>query len=240
MKHSVFLLLMALLLATSSVRAGVKNSDCLDCHSDNTLFKTNSAGKAISLFVDAAKLRASAHKTNDCISCHADVTAKHPDDNKPVALVNCGRCHQRQTESFNASVHGLALRSGHEDAATCRDCHDSHDIISDNSPNSPIYFSRQAETCGSCHDEEARDWAQSVHGKAVLAGSHDAPTCTGCHDEHKIRSLKSSSSIDIAEEVCSRCHASQRLNTKYNLPADRVQTFFASYHGLAAQYGSTV
>jgi formate dehydrogenase gamma subunit len=29
------------------------------------------------------------------------------------------------------------------------------------------------------------------------------------------------------------------LNTKYNLPADRVKTFFASYHGLAAQNGST-
>ena len=113
-------------------------------------------------------------------------------------------------------------------------------MISDNSPTSPIYFSRQAETCGACHDKEARDWAQSVHGKAVLAGSHDAPTCTGCHDEHKIRSLKSSSAMTISEDVCSRCHASERLNTKYNLPADRVKTFFESYHGLAAQYGSTV
>ena len=62
--------------------AGLKNSDCLDCHGDNTLFKTNSAGKAISLFVDAAKLKLSAHGTNACISCHADVTAKHPDDNQ--------------------------------------------------------------------------------------------------------------------------------------------------------------
>ena len=62
--------------------AGLKNSDCLDCHGDNTLFKTNSAGKAVSMFVDAAKLKLSAHATNACISCHADVTTKHPDDNK--------------------------------------------------------------------------------------------------------------------------------------------------------------
>src|SRR5262249_4735761 len=40
--------------------------------------------------------------------------------------------------------------------------------------------------------------------------------------------------------VCSRCHASERLNTKYNLPGDRVKTFFESYHGLASQYGSTL
>src|SRR5208282_3827709 len=67
-----------------------------------------------------------------------------------------------------------------------------------------------------------------------------APTCTDCHSEHKIRELKSSSPLQIAVEVCSRCHASERLNTKYNLPDDRVKTFFESYHGLAAQYGSTL
>src|ERR1019366_3740109 len=155
--------------------------------------------------------------------------------------VNCEICHARQTESFNASVHGMVPQRGTgRHAATCQDCHDSHEIISDNSPASPLYFSRQAETCGQCHEKEARDWAASVHGKAVAAGSHDAPTCTGCHDEHKIRSLKNVSAATISEEVCSRCHASERLNTKYNLPSDRVKTFFESYHGLAGQYGSTV
>jgi len=240
MIRGVYLLFALLLLAALPAFAGLKNSDCLDCHGDNTLFKTNAAGKAVSLFVDAAKLKLSAHATNACISCHTDVTTKHPDDNKILAPVNCALCHARQTASYNASVHGLALKAGHDDAATCRDCHDSHEIISDNSPTSPIYFSRQAATCGACHDQEAREWAQSVHGKAVAAGSPDAPTCTGCHDDHKIRSLKSTSTISISEDVCSRCHASERLNTKYNLPADRVKTFFESYHGLAAQYGSTV
>lgn len=240
MKRGLFLWCALFVFATLPAWAGLSNGDCLDCHGDNTLFKTNSAGKAISLFVDEAKLKLSVHGTNTCISCHADVTAGHPDDGKPVAPANCSRCHQRQTASYNASVHGLALKAGHEDAATCRDCHDSHEIISNNSPTSPIYFMRQAATCGQCHEKEARDWAESVHGKAVAAGSMDAPTCTGCHDEHRIRSLKSSSSMAISEDVCSRCHASQRINTKYNLPADRVSTFFESYHGLAAQYGSTV
>ena len=240
MKSVLSLLLAFFLFAALTAFAGLKNSDCLDCHGDNTLVKTNSAGKAVSLFVDVAKLKLSAHKTNDCVGCHADVTAKHPDDNQPIASVNCALCHTRQTESFNASVHGQALKSGHEDAATCRDCHDSHEIISDRSPTSPIYFSRQAETCGACHDKETREWQASVHGRAVAAGSHDAPTCTGCHDEHRIRSLKSRSAMAISEDVCSRCHASERLNTKYNLPSDRVKTFFESYHGLAAQYGSTV
>ena len=220
--------------------SSLKNSDCLDCHGDNTLFNTNSAGRAISLYVDEAKLKMSVHGSNTCISCHADITKKHPDDNRLALPAQCASCHERQTASFTASVHGLALKAGHTEAATCQDCHDSHEIIADNSPTSPIYFSRQAQTCGACHEKEARDWALSVHGKAVAAGSRDAPTCTGCHNEHNISSLKNASAEKISEEVCSRCHASERLNTKYNLPADRVKTFFASYHGLAAQYGSTV
>jgi formate dehydrogenase gamma subunit len=232
------LLLVFALMCFQSHASALKDSDCLDCHGDNTLFKTNSAGKAISLFVDAAKLKLSAHKTNFCISCHADVTAKHPDDNKILLPVNCATCHERQTESYNASVHGLALKAGHPDAATCRDCHDSHDLIANNSPTSPLYFTRQAETCGKCHAQEVKDWAASVHGKAMAAGKRDAPTCTDCHSEHKIQSLKKSTKI--SEEVCSRCHASERLNTIYNLPDDRVKTFFESYHGLASQYGSTV
>jgi formate dehydrogenase gamma subunit len=228
------------LTLTLPALAGLKDSDCLDCHGDNTLFKTNSAGRVISLFVDAAKLKASIHKTNTCISCHADVTAKHPDDNITLKPVNCARCHAQQSETYNTSVHGLALKAGNSGAANCQDCHDSHEIISDNSPTSPIYFSRQAETCGACHEKEVEDWRRSVHGQAVAAGNRDAPTCTDCHSEHKIQSLKNVSAITISEQVCSRCHASERLNTKYNLPGDRVTTFFQSYHGLAAQYGSTV
>ena len=226
------------LLAIQLNAAALKDSDCLDCHGDRTLAITNSAGRTISLFVDVAKLRASAHKTNSCIICHTDATPKHPDDNAKLKPVNCAVCHERQTESYNASVHGIARAAGHLDAAICSDCHDSHDLIANNSPTSPLYFTRQAETCGECHPQEVKDWKASVHGQAMAAGKRDAPTCTDCHSEHKIQSLKNSTKI--SEEVCSRCHASERINTIYNLPDDRVKTFFESYHGLASQYGSTV
>jgi formate dehydrogenase gamma subunit len=220
--------------------APIRDSDCLDCHSDASLFRTNSSGKAISLFVDKAKLAGSVHRTNTCVSCHADVTTAHPDDNRPVARVDCARCHEKQTESYGASVHGVALKAGQADAATCQDCHDSHEVLPPNSPASPLHFLRQAETCGECHDKEARDVEASVHGKATSTGKRDAPVCTDCHSEHRIEALKNTSGLKISQEVCSKCHASERLNTKYGLPGDRVKTFFESYHGLAAQYGSTL
>ena len=80
---------------------------------------------------------------------------------------------------------------------------------------------------------------QSAHGRATAKGKRDAATCTDCHSEHQIQGLKSSSSLKIAGQICSKCHASERLATKYRLPPDRVKTFFESYHGLAARYGST-
>lgn len=229
-----------LLIAFSAAAAELKDRDCLECHADKSLTKTNAAGKEVSLFVDVAKLAASAHKTNTCASCHADLTGKHPDDNLAAKPVNCRACHERQSESYGASVHGLALKAGRADSATCQDCHDSHEIFPPTSPVSPLHVSRQAETCGSCHEQEAKDLAQSVHGKAAAAGVRDAPTCTDCHSEHKIAALSTSANQRVSADACSRCHASERLNTKYNLPADRVRTFFESYHGLASCYGSTL
>lgn len=232
----------ALFAATSglAISEEIKDGACLDCHSDNTLAKTNATGREISLFVDVAKLAASAHRTNTCASCHSDISSDHPDDGIAAKLVDCRRCHERQTETYGASVHGLALKAGRADSATCQDCHDSHEVLPPTSPISPLHVSRQAETCGACHDQEASDFEASVHGRALMHGVRDAPTCTDCHYEHKIEALKGESSRRISEDVCSRCHASERLNTKYNLPVDRVRTFFDSYHGLASQYGSTL
>ena len=228
------------LLSAASAAEPIKNSACLECHGDKTLTKTNAAGKEVSLFVDLAKLAASVHKTNTCASCHADITSQHPDDNVPTQPANCRACHVKQSASYGASVHGLALAKGQKGSANCSDCHDGHTILPPTSPASPLHFSRLAETCGACHEQATKDVEESVHGKAVAAGQRDAPTCTDCHSEHKIEALKNSSAMKISVEVCSRCHASERMNTKYNLPPDRVKTFFDSYHGLAAQYGSTL
>ena len=219
--------------------AALADSDCLDCHSDKTLTTTNAAGVAKSLFVDPAILSASVHKTNACISCHADLTAKHPDDNRPVHRWIARVATRRRAQVTAPASTGWRARRATPDAATCADCHGSHDILPPTSPASPLHFVRQAQTCGQCHPQEARDVAASVHGKAMATGKRDAPTCTDCHSEHKIEALKDGSPLEISD-VCSRCHASVYLDQKYNLPADRVKTYLESYHGLAAQNGSTV
>ncbi len=243
MFNRVFIFLAAGWLGAAALTAAdIKNSDCLECHSDKTLTSTNAAGVAKLLYVDAAVLAGSAHQKTSCASCHSDLTVKHPDDNLAARLVNCSRCHKDQSLSYGLSVHGNArmahAHNGTHAAPQCIDCHGKHDILSADLPASPLHFTNLARTCGQCHEQESRDVIESVHGQALAVGRRDAPTCTGCHSEHKIQGLKNRSSLAISE-ICSQCHASERLNTKFNLPADRVKTFFASYHGLAAQFGST-
>ncbi len=216
----------------------VPDDKCLECHADQDLTATTEDGRERSLYVDASVLAASSHSTNTCSACHADIAWEHPDDQVKPKPVRCEACHERQALSYGLSVHGQAAESGDPAAPGCRDCHHHHDVLPSTDPRSRLHFSRQAATCGDCHPTEAEDVAGSVHGKAAAQGVREAPTCTDCHMEHSIQALRGAPGEQVAEQVCSKCHASERLNTKFGLPADRVKTFFESYHGLAIQGGS--
>jgi formate dehydrogenase gamma subunit len=218
----------------------IPDSDCLDCHSDRDLVKTNAAGRAVSLFVDTSILRASAHGTNTCQQCHSDLTTRHPDDNVAAKPVNCAVCHPRHSETFGASVHGVALLAGNPAAPTCKDCHGTHNVLPPPDPASPLNYRHINQTCGGCHEAEAADVMASVHGRATARGRPEGATCIDCHNEHQIEQLRTNATLRISVDVCSRCHASERINTRFNLPRDRVETFFSSYHGLASRFGSPV
>jgi cytochrome b subunit of formate dehydrogenase len=73
----------------------------------------------------------------------------------------------------------------------------------------------------------------------MLKGEGEAATCIDCHAEHKIVGLKDPKASYQTAEACSKCHASERINSRFGMPNDRVKTFFESYHGLAATGGST-
>jgi hypothetical protein len=92
---------------TALAAPALKNSFCLDCHADKSLSKTNAASQEISLFVDNAQLKASAHGTNTCVSCHSDATMKHPDDHKALQPVNCSSCHDKPVKLDGANAHAI-------------------------------------------------------------------------------------------------------------------------------------
>ncbi len=233
-------LLVLLLTASLAALGGVSaapaaesnpNSACLDCHSDNTLSKTNAAGKEVSLFVDAAKLAASMHKTNTCTSCHADVTDKHPDDNVVPKPVNCGTCHEEPAKEYASSIHGVSHTLGASGAAACIDCHGKHDILAVTNTSSPVYKLNLPKTCASCHSnrgltkeyemkypEVANQYQESIHGRALMEmGLIVAPSCNDCHGIHDIkRAVDRDSPIhggNVAK-TCGKCHV--KVEAIYN------------------------
>jgi len=239
MRNRQYMILAGLVVAAMLQQTfAIDNSDCFGCHEDKTLTKKDSTGKTVNLFVDAAKYAASSHATNACTSCHTDITeVPHPD--KFIAKsVTCGACHDKAVSSYAASTHGIARQAGNLQAANCSDCHGKHDIIPARKAASPLSHDHLAATCGKCHTNVAEIFQNSIHGKALALGIRDAPTCTDCHSDHQITDLKNASSLKVAEDVCSRCHASERFNIRNNLSSDRVTTFFASYHGMSVKLGS--
>jgi formate dehydrogenase gamma subunit len=129
------------------------------------------------------------------------------------------------------------LQQGKQGAPGCADCHGKHDILPPTVIDSPLHWSKLGQTCGECHPEAAAQVKASVHGRAVARGVREAATCTDCHSEHRIETLKGSAALKVSGDVCGKCHASERINSKFRLPANRVKTFYESYHGLAVQSG---
>lgn len=195
-----------------------------------------------------------------CSSCHGPVhqILAVGDPNSTVAKKNlpdtCGSCHSNPeflskhqipfahpVEAYRLSVHGRAVASGNAAAASCSDCHGSHAIFPDQNPRSKINRWNVPKTCGACHTEVAKIYAQSIHGQAVARGAPDAPVCTDCHGEHRILAPREAQSTvnpaRVSAVTCGRCHGDESLDVRYNLPADRVPTFADSFHGLESRAG---
>jgi cytochrome b subunit of formate dehydrogenase len=199
------------------------NSACLDCHSDQDLWKTNTAGKAIHLYVDEAKFLAGVHKTNTCLSCHAGMSGEHPDDNLPVAPVNCATCHEAPAAEYATSIHAVSHTLGASGAASCADCHGKHDILPTKNVDSRVYKLNVPGTCAACHSnarlnkeyqmkspDAAAHFMDSIHGQRLLQqGLLVAPACNDCHGAHGIkRAVDRDSPINSANvaKTCGKCH----------------------------------
>ncbi|HLG14458.1 MAG TPA: cytochrome b/b6 domain-containing protein [Blastocatellia bacterium] len=202
------------------VRAqGLGNGDCLACHSDPALAK-EAGGKSVSLHVREKDFAASVHGSLDCISCHADVKAV-PHEPAP-ARVSCAECHSATHNAYNQGLHAKAIRDGSAKAASCLDCHGPpHSILPSSDPASKTFRTNVPTTCGSCHGQKFVmegtgrsaqtffSYQESVHGKAVAAGSTRAAVCTDCHKSHDIKPPSDAQSAIFKFNVpktCGQCH----------------------------------
>ena len=223
----------------SSKAAKMTNDVCLGCHNDPSL-TTEINGKQVSLGIDDAKFKASIHSAFQCVDCHADVT-NAPHDPAPV-MPKCATCHADQQTAYDHGVHAKAAAAGNANVAKCQDCHGNvHEILPASDPKSKVAHNNIPQTCGACHGQKFvmasggmssapfTSYQESVHGKAVAAGSEKAAVCTDCHGEHDILSAvdpKSPINKFNVPATCAKCHA--------NIKQEYVQ----SIHGQAIARGN--
>ena len=185
----------------------------------------------------AQKMEKRAHAALACATCHE----KHEEYPHPEGIAKpvCATCHQQVAAEHARSIHGEEVRKGNAAAPECGTCHGAaHEI---QGTKSATFRTTVPGTCGMCHSDIAGEYQASVHGKAVAGGVMQAPVCTDCHGEHSIlRPSNAASPVNSRNirDTCGSCHGDVRLARKFGFPPDRLVSFDASFHGLAAQSGS--
>lgn len=206
-------------LRAQAVQGSASNETCAGCHDQ------------------AKKVAVSAHGSVACATCHE----KHEEYPHPAGIAKpvCASCHQEAGNDYARGVHGRAVAAGNQSAPECSTCHQSaHDVLS---PHSADFRKAVPDLCGMCHDAVLTEYKTSIHGQAIGRGELTAAVCTDCHGEHMIlKKGDANSSVNGSHvrETCGQCHANVRLARRFGLPADRVTTFDASFHGLAVAGGS--
>jgi formate dehydrogenase gamma subunit len=213
------LLQLAILAVASALLATAQNpanEQCASCHD---------VGQ---------KMAGTAHANVACSQCHT----KHEEYPHPanVPKPECRSCHKDAGDDFAHGVHGMALAKGNEGAPECSTCHNSaHEVAP---PHTVEFRKTVPDTCGMCHSEITAQFQKSVHGTAVAKGDLNAAVCSDCHGEHKILSKTAPDSPVFGNnirETCAQCHGNVALARRYGIPSDRLTTFDASFHGLAAR-----
>jgi hypothetical protein len=191
---------------------------CQDCHGgDPTVFEV----KAHQATGEFRTVKSPADVPDFCGKCHADIAyMRHY---KPSPRTD-------QLAEYWTSGHGQRLKGGDLKVAVCISCHDKpHGSAQDQGPHgvrlvddleSPVYHTRLAKTCATCHSDEKlmagrryhgqplshdqfAKWRDSVHGKALLdKGDLSAPTCNNCHGNHGALPPQ----IDSVANACGACH----------------------------------
>jgi hypothetical protein len=202
---------------------GPTNDDCLACHDDDSLKRSD--GRPIAL--GRERLAASVHGQAGlaCTDCHAALakTTDFPHAEK-LAPVDCASCHEEPGRQYASSIHAQARRKAADSpAATCKDCHGAHEILPVKDPKSLIYHLNLPQTCGKCHGSSAMIqqahirignvpalFEESIHGRALRQkGLLVAPNCGNCHGNHHIRLASDPESRVNRERIsatCGSCH----------------------------------
>jgi cytochrome b subunit of formate dehydrogenase len=149
--------------------------------------------------------------TATCVDCHTTHgELPHADPASSVNPANvaktCAQCHRGIYELYAGSVHSATVSKSKEKLPTCSDCHSAHTISRTDREN----FKRTImEQCGKCHQDLAKTYFETYHGKVSKLGYTKTAKCYDCHGAHDILpnwNPRSHLSRQNIVKTCGQCH----------------------------------
>lgn len=144
----------------------------------------------------------------DCHSSHRILPAE--DFNSSVhhnnISITCGRCHHGVEEKFESSVHSRSWHKEPKNLPTCRDCHSAHTI---KRTDADAFKFEIMSKCGRCHEDIAKTYFDTYHGKVSRLGYLKTAKCYDCHGAHDIYPVsdyRSHLSRNNVVKTCQKCH----------------------------------
>jgi len=92
---------------------------------------------------------------NDCHRSH-EINRVDLGDFRTQIINQCGKCHEKVSETYFDTFHGKVSKLGSVRAARCYDCHGAHNILPASNPKSKLSHNNIIETCQKCHPNSNR------------------------------------------------------------------------------------
>jgi cytochrome b subunit of formate dehydrogenase len=144
----------------------------------------------------------------NCHTAHRELPHDNPESSVNVKNVpaTCGACHNGIEEQFEHSVHSASVTDTDKPLPVCNDCHSAHTIRRTDEEGFKLTIMNQ---CGRCHEEIAKTYFDTYHGKVSQLGYTKTAKCYDCHGAHDILPISDPRShLSRANVVatCQKCH----------------------------------
>lgn len=207
----LILIILVLIPAGDVTADAYKDEECLACHQDQRMVRTDAQGELQSLSVDREAWEGDVHRKRGlgCVDCHRGANPfSHPQGG--FSSADCTRCHPESQEEHARSIHQLALMIGHPQGPQCYDCHTTHNVRPPTDPLSNLHHRNLKDTCTQCHAEGKGPTGSfdkvsllriSGHKRSDYWGRLRRDLCLHCHQDDLILKERPNT-----REYCLSCH----------------------------------
>jgi hypothetical protein len=146
-----------------------------------------------------------------CTNCHTAHSVLPRSDsassvNPKNVPATCGRCHHGIEEQFERSIHATQVGKSDKELPVCNDCHTAHTIRRADEQGFKLDIMTK---CGRCHEDIAKTYFDTYHGKVSQLGYTKTAKCYDCHGAHDILRIadpRSHLSRENVVKTCQKCH----------------------------------